>query len=263
MNLSAELYGKFKYKEALKNVDKALKKNHNFAPALRRKGLILSELKEFSKALEFIDKALEINPSEPDWLAEKGIILMLLGRYEESINLCYQALNIRPNKYWLIVAQVHGYFKKFDDALDCVEKALFFQSNNVWVKHVKHSIVDGIKYGENYYVPITRSFLLLDLPPEDTIIYTTRIKIKRLNQNTLTDAIMTNNGIICYVPFTGFRYISWDKIRFKSKDSFTFSGFKCELLWEPRYESSKEFKARSKKFKEVIYQLREETTKNN
>ena len=258
--MGRELYKEHKYKEAIKNLDKALKKNQILAPALQLKGLALSGLKEYSKSLEFIDKALEINPSEPEWLAEKGLILSYLGRYEESINLCYQALKIQPNKYWLIVANIHERFKNFEVALECVEKALVNEPNSKWVNLVKHAIVDGIKYGENYYIPITTTGLILKLPPEDIIIYTTRIKIKRLNQDLLTDAIITNNGIICYVPLTGIGYISWDKIRFKSKDSFTFSGFKCELLWEPRYESSKEFKARSKKFKEVIYQLREETT---
>ena len=257
------LLKKHKYKEAIKNFDKALKKNNEYAPALQYKGLALSILKEHSKSLEFIDKALEINPSEPDWLVEKGLILMYLGRYEESINLCYQALKKQPNKYWLQVAQIHGYFKNYVAALECVEKALFINPNRISAKHLKHFALDGMKYGKNYYLPITRSLLLEKVPFEDSIIYTTRINIKLSNQNFFRDAIMTNNGIICLVPYTGISYISWERIRFISTNSFTFSGYKCKLLGESRYESKEEFKARSKIFKEKIYQLIRETTKNS
>lgn len=264
LSLGKELYNKRNFQEALKEFDRALKKKENFTPALYYKGVTLSDLKQYSKALEFINKALELDSSEPGWLASKAIVLMNLGRYEDSLNFGYQALQMHPNKYWWHIASIHAYFKKFEDALECIEKALNQTPEYALLQRVKAAIIDGLKYGENYYIPIARSLLLKLVPFEDTIIYTTCIKIKLLNGNFLTDAIITNNALICMVPYVldsrNF-YISWDRIVFISKKSFKFSGFRCKLHRDPHYESKEEFKNRSKSFRDTIFQLREDMKK--
>ncbi len=133
---------------------------------------------------------------------------------------------------------------------------MIYNPNNDWTDHIKHAIRDGIKFGNNYYIPITRSLLLSSVPFEDTIIYTTRIEIKTLNRNILTDAIITNNGLITIVPYSVNNYIGWDNVSFRINNSFKFSGFNCKLHRVPHYESKKQFKTRSKNFKATIYQLR-------
>lgn len=251
-----ELYKNRKYKEALKYFNKEIKKNPNSSKPLRHKGLTLLELSRYSESIKYFDKALELDSSQPGWLVEKAMAFMHLGKYDESLDLCYQAMKLQPNIYWSQIAAIHERFKNFEAALECIEKAIIKNPNSDHLRSVRSAIMNGLEYGKNFHIPIVRSLLLYKLPNEDTIIYTTRIIIKMLNSNLKVDAIMTNVGIKTLIPHTGFRYIPWEKIHISKKGAFSLSGFKCNLLFETRFESRVNFDIRRREFNEYISNMR-------
>lgn len=256
LQLSRELYKNRKYEEALKYINKEIKKNPKSSTALRQKGLTLSELSRYSESIKFFDKALELDPLKPGWLVEKALTLMHSGKYEGALELCYQAMKMQPNAYWNEIAAIHERFKNFDAALECIEKAIIKNPNSDYFRSVRSAIMNGLEYGKNFHIPIARSLLLYKLSNEDTIIYTTRIIIKMLNSNLKVDAIMTNVGIKTFIPHTGLRYIPWEKIQFLRKGAFSLSSFKCNLLFDPRFESKVNFDNRRREFNEYISKMR-------
>ncbi|MFX1427279.1 MAG: tetratricopeptide repeat protein [Promethearchaeota archaeon] len=256
LQLSRELYKNRKYEEALKYINKEIKRNPKSSTALRQKGLMLSELSRYSESIKFFDKALELDPLKPGWLVEKALTLMHSGKYEGALELCYQAMKMQPNAYWNEIAAIHERFKNFDAALECIEKAIIKNPNSDYFRSVRSAIMNGLEYGKNFHIPIARSLLLYKLPNEDTIIYTTRIIIKMLNSNLKVDAIMTNVGIKTFIPHTGLRYIPWEKIQFLRKGAFSLSSFKCNLLFDPRFESKVNFDNRKREFNEYISKMR-------
>jgi tetratricopeptide (TPR) repeat protein len=252
LQLGKDHYKNREYKKALKYFNKEIKKNPNSSIALRHKGLTLVELARYSESIKFFDIALELDSSQPNWLVEKAMAFMHLGKYDESIALCYQAMKLQPNIYWSQIAAIHERFKNFEAALECIEKAIIKQPNFDHNRRVRLAIMNGLEYGKNFHIPIARSLLLYELPIEDTIIYTTRITIKMLNSNFKIDSIMTNIGIKTLIPKTGFRYIPWEKINLLKKGSFSFSGFKCSLLFAPKFESRANFDLRRKNFHDYL-----------
>ena len=256
LQLSQELYKNRKYEEALKNVNKEIKKNPKSSKALRQKGLMLSALSRYSESIKFFDKALELDPSQPSWLAEKALVIMHSGKYEESLNLCYQAMKMQPNTYWNVIATIHERFKNFDAALECIEKAIIKNPNSDHLRSIRSAIMNGLEYGKNFHIPIASSLLIYKLPKEDTIIYTTRIIIKMLKSTLKVDTIMTNVGIKTVIPHTGLRYIPWEKIQFSKKGAFSLSSFKCNLLFDSRFESKVNFDIRRREFKDYISNMK-------
>src|SRR6476659_7656454 len=150
-----------KYDEALECSNKVIKLNSNDATAWMSKGLIFQELRKYDEALECWKKAVEIDDNQVDsWLTKKdqffsnyigydnsviskilsaklsgkGMALGFLKKYEEALECSNKALELDYKnidnlniKTWAL----NG-LKRYDEALECSNKALELDSNNAW-----------------------------------------------------------------------------------------------------------------------------------
>jgi len=255
-NLGVELFKKRKYKKAFNSFVKTTKINPDNAEAHYYKGCSLHSLNRFNEAIRALDNAIDIDPNKGNYYASKGNTLYLSNQYELAIQNVRKALQLEPNKHWWVLAQVHIYNKNFEEASKCIDKAIISNPNNDFFKKLKLLINSGFKYGENYHIPIERSLLLLKIPPDDEIIYSTRLTVKLANKKIFTDAIITKKGISAFFPFSGTQFAGWIDISFTSGNKFRMSGCNCSLRWNDRYESSARFKERKASFREDIDKLR-------
>lgn len=220
---------------------------------------------------------MELNPTLNILWANKGNVLKYQGKYEEALKCYNQANLLQPNGHWLELAWLHEHFKNFNQALDCIEEAIKFNPNEPYLQRVKLSIVNGIKYGQNFHIPVSTSIFLKKIPPEDEIIYSTRLKIiyekpygtrgkKRYKLNS--DALMTHQGFVSIFPTWGIRYVSWGLVKFPistsnkpMKGKMRVSLFKIKLIRAPSHESEEQFKLRFAEFPNIILELRLQKTK--
>ncbi len=90
-----------RYNESLKAFNKALALNTTTnmtnAESWRGKGVVYSDLENYSEALRCFDKATRIDPSYGQAWRSKGILLLKMSRPEESIQALDRALRIDPN----------------------------------------------------------------------------------------------------------------------------------------------------------------------
>ncbi|MFX1315027.1 MAG: zinc-ribbon domain-containing protein [Promethearchaeota archaeon] len=200
-----------KYEAAIYNFNRVIKKLPQYELAWREKAKALYYIKNYEEAIICIDRALELKSSSADaWLTKMDILLQF-NKYEEALNCCNEALKIHPNKYWFQMAYVHEQFKDFKEALGCVDKALAHNPKNTKAQRVKSALLNGIDYGKNYYIPIAKSPLLDIIPPEDDIIYSTRIIMdwklkfprgdfpKMLYTDTIIDSIIMLESAISWL----------------------------------------------------------------
>ncbi len=177
---------------------------------------------------------------------------MHMGNYKESLDLCYQASKLKPNKYWKAIAAIHEHFKNYEVAFESIEKALINNPKSLVVTQMRSALRYGLEYGENFHLPIANSLLLFKLPYEDTIIYTTKVKIELLNAAVTLDAIMTNVGIKTYIYKTGFKYIPWESIHLSKNGKFSVFNFRYSLAFDSRFETKSKFNIRRKNFNNYI-----------
>ncbi|MFX1574258.1 MAG: tetratricopeptide repeat protein [Promethearchaeota archaeon] len=170
-------YNKKKYRTASRNFEKAIQSKPEFEKAWLYKGKSLYALENYGEAKVCIDRAIELNPTSVDSLLFKVELSLKIGTYEEALKYCNEALKIHPNKYWLQMAYIHERFKNFKEALECIEKALTYNPNSKKLLRLKLVMLNGLEYGDNYYIPVARSSLLKIIPPEDEIIYSTNLCI--------------------------------------------------------------------------------------
>jgi len=268
-NLGVELFKKRKYKKAFNSFVKTTKIDPDYAQAHYYKGCSLHSLNRFNEAIRAFDNAIDIDPNKGYYYASKAITLYCSNQYELAIQNVRKALQLEPNKHWAVLAQAHIYNKNFEEASKCIDKAIISYPNNGYCrltfidnyridffKKLKLLINSGFKYGENYHIPIERSMLLLKIPPDDEIIYSTRLTVKFADKKIFTDAIITKKGISASFPLSGIQFARWRDKSFTSGNKFRMSGCNCSLHWDGRYESKARFKARKVSFREDINKLR-------
>lgn len=119
-----------RYNESLKAFDKALELNKTInttnAEAWRGKGVVYSDLENYSEALKCFNRATEIDPLYGQAWRSKGILLLKMGRPEESIQALDKALKIDPNDVDSLTmkAQALSALGKYDEASDIFERAM-------------------------------------------------------------------------------------------------------------------------------------------
>lgn len=84
------------YDLALKDVEKAISIDVNFAPAWRNKGLILETSDRNEESLAAYDKALELDSQDYNTWTNRGFSLYKLERYQEAKQSFEKALEINP-----------------------------------------------------------------------------------------------------------------------------------------------------------------------
>lgn len=303
-----ELLDQEKYYKAIYKFNKAIKENPESSDAWHGKGCALFAYnnispkrrtpKKYEEAMKYIDKAIELNPKKKNYWFHKIQILNLIGPYEDAVKSCYEALRIEPNKFWLETAITHDCFKHYQEAIECIDKHRLNlpQGQNKFtlleqieqVKKMKSGLESGLKYGDNFYVPVIEALLQLSkaIPLKSEIIYSTKMKITWTSHYTryrgqpqkhtawlITKVLITPEGFACWFP-TRRRpssksispnhspvFIPWSearlprrghiKVGFKGEDAFIF-----RLVGSKLRESEREFSLRAKTFQNDIRRLR-------
>ncbi len=278
-----ELLKNKKFNKALGYFNRAIKKDQDNGLAWSYKGSTLIFLNRYEEANKVFDKAIELDPSRADnWIGKCDALvrfqrtaflrvtanLVNTRTYEEALRCCHEALKLEPNKWWIHTAQLHEFYKHYREALECIEKALIYEPNNIIADKVKLAISNGLKYGKNFYIPISNSNLLTIIPFESDIIYSSRAvlkqvigfnkrgykKIRRLD----TEMICTKKGFFSYSLGNVAGYIPWYKTRFSrsGKIIIDIKRVKRALIYRlkenPYLETRKEFEVRSKNFEDTI-----------
>lgn len=92
-------YSKKMYGNAIKQYEKALKKNPTNAQLLYKLAASYYQLANYDKAFDYFDKAYSLNahPSNPDHLLYYGNVLKVKEKYPEAIKVYYAFLETNPN----------------------------------------------------------------------------------------------------------------------------------------------------------------------
>ena len=74
--------GEFKY--ALKEINKAIELNPNYAVAYNNKSIVLFKLKKYAEAIKAADKALELDPNNTAFIDNKNTLIKLTNKVNEE-----------------------------------------------------------------------------------------------------------------------------------------------------------------------------------
>ena len=81
----------------LKHLEKALKLDPTYVPALVNKGIALAKLGRYDDALRELVKAVELDPNDYKAWYNKALIHYMLGQYERACKDCSKALKLKPD----------------------------------------------------------------------------------------------------------------------------------------------------------------------
>lgn len=114
-----------KHKDALKQIEKAVKTNSRYVEALINKGVAEIELGKHKKAIDSFDKALAVEMNNALAWVNKGAALIAMGKYKDASTWLDMAVNADKrdalanyNKGLVLEEQ-----KKYDKAAACFETA--------------------------------------------------------------------------------------------------------------------------------------------
>ncbi len=154
-------YRRFRmYQETLNNCNKALEIEPNNIIALNFKTLSLLYIRRYDEALECSNKVIELNPNDAIAWMNKGLIFQDLKRDDESLECWKKSIEVndvhvsmglsKKDKFFfnsigydnsvlsrIIIAKLaskgmaFGFLKRFDEALECSNKALELDSNTI------------------------------------------------------------------------------------------------------------------------------------
>ncbi|MFW9968870.1 MAG: tetratricopeptide repeat protein [Candidatus Odinarchaeota archaeon] len=227
----------------------------------------------FKEAQKCFNKALDLNPQNSEIWLNKGLISFFIGTHEESLRCVNEAMKLEPNKFWFHLSQVHERFKHFKEAIECIDKVLTSNPLNEAAQRYKIALLNGLKFGKNYFIPLaTTGILLWLIPPNKEITYTTNVKITyfpaivgkhtakhRINTNVL----FTNDSFVCNFPIARTiikkpTSLALSEIRFPTMGHMAvgpkgpYQPFRIQLNRINFYESIDEFRSRVKNLKEDI-----------
>ncbi len=100
--LGAVLAEQNKPQEALKNYNKSIKINPNYAQAYNNLGVCLHRLGKIDEAIQGYRKAIEIQPKHADAYNNLGAVFKERGEREKSITFFQKAIKFSENKNYLI-----------------------------------------------------------------------------------------------------------------------------------------------------------------
>lgn len=269
-----------KYYEAINLFDEVIQENPDLDLPWAYKGEALANLKRTNEAVQCFDKALELNPLNAKTWWMKG---KCMNTQQKALECYQEAARLEPKRWLVNLAIIHSNSKRFNEALECIDKALELSSENEPIKIIKWVILCGLEYGNNFYAPVANSLLFTIIPRTTPILYTTKMKLSWTTvvgysrypkvRKLDTEVFFTNSGIACFFPISknvnmqdlnSFRprFIPYKNnadpsldLRFTSLiNDMAFGEYRFKLVRNPTYESQQDFKKRSKLFKTVIQQ---------
>ncbi len=126
VNYGNQLWRSFRYDEAVKAFDEALKINPNFSPALYARGLVLDRQNKDEEALASFEKATESEPRFYEAWRERGRILSSLKRYPEALESIDKAIDFNDKDFFLYMLRgnlLRG-LKRNSEARDAYSQAI-------------------------------------------------------------------------------------------------------------------------------------------
>jgi tetratricopeptide (TPR) repeat protein len=161
------------YPQLLENCNKALLLKPKDITALNAKALALGFLKKYDEALECCNKITEIDPNDAAAYTSKGLALNGMKRYDEALECWKKAVDIDDNYVGIWSKKIHSlqdsrgyddsnlirilvfklvgkgmsyaFIKKYDEALECSNKALELDPNNSDNMNNKAWALNGLK----------------------------------------------------------------------------------------------------------------------
>jgi predicted O-linked N-acetylglucosamine transferase (SPINDLY family) len=114
------------YREAVRQIDLALRVNAKSAAAYNNRGVALKNLKRFDEALASFDKAIALKPDYVEAFNNRGDTLNELKRFDQALASCDQAIALKPDyaeAYSNRCISLNG-LKRFDEALASGDRAI-------------------------------------------------------------------------------------------------------------------------------------------
>jgi tetratricopeptide (TPR) repeat protein len=161
------------YSEMLENCNKALLLQPEHITGLNAKAVALGFLKKYDEAVECCDKIIEIDPKDVAAWASKGLALSGLKRNEEAVKCWKKAVEIDDNYVGMWNKKIHSlqdskgyddsmlirilivklagkgmsyaFIKKYNESLECSNKALELDPNNTDNLNNKAWALNGLK----------------------------------------------------------------------------------------------------------------------
>ena len=115
---------------ALNILNRILKKDPNYAPALNRMGEIFGKhLQNIDKSLEYLMKAYSISPSDASLLENIGVAYGIKKDFKKSIEFFTKALALKPDnpQTYMNLAGSYKYMGDKQKAAECYAKAAELQ----------------------------------------------------------------------------------------------------------------------------------------
>ena len=187
------------YPEMLENCNKALLSKPKDITALNAKAVALGLLKKYDEALECCDKIIEIDPNDAAAYTSKGLALNGLKRYDEALECWKKAVEIDDNYVGIWSKKIHSlqdsrgyddsnlirilviklagkgmsyaFIKKYNEALECSNKALELDPNSSDNLNNKAWALNGLK---RYDEALECSNKALELDPNSAWAFTNK-----------------------------------------------------------------------------------------
>lgn len=104
-----------KWKQAIKNYNKAIELDSNYANTYRSRGRCYRNSGEYERAIKDYDKAIKLNPKMTEAFLERGIIYMNRSNYKQAIKDYDTAIRLNPKNAWIYLARGYSYQKLGED----------------------------------------------------------------------------------------------------------------------------------------------------
>jgi len=102
---------------SLQIIDAILKKQPNYAPALKLQGMVLEQLGSTEEAASSFKRALKLTPDDPDLLYRLGVHELLAGDSPQAITLLKKHLRLRPRDGDAFYYLAQAYHQTGDNSL--------------------------------------------------------------------------------------------------------------------------------------------------
>lgn len=120
------------YERAIEYFNSSLRLKPDQDDVLHYKALSFAFLGRLKKAIKIINKAIKINPNKVNYWHDKGVFLSELNYLSKAHKAFDNAIKIEPNQFsWSNKASLYCQVNQFDNALDCFDKALDLDANDL------------------------------------------------------------------------------------------------------------------------------------
>ncbi len=137
---------------------KSLNRKETYSFAYRVRGIAFAELKKYKESLKDYNKALKVNPKDPSTHYNKSIALRQLNKPKEAMISIDKALELNPNyaSAYYSRGNIFLKFKEYEKALDAYDLAITAYESNI----IAYTKVAGVnKYTKKLHIKKSKAYL--------------------------------------------------------------------------------------------------------